>query len=274
MSNFNNISIDDIETNVMSILYANIDKVFTQYTLFNVLIQYKYDFKDTNFIHSDFKSKFLLVIKNLMSKYDDIKITRENMTYNIVCLSNSNIKFDELNKILDNNKSTTSNIKLDENDISIMYDYIFDNGLTEYINLSDPFDGNSIYHELVLSNNIKQINKLIEDGLFNYTIINNHNQTPIDLIKSPQMAKIITQQLIKKLNSNEEILKRKEIVLDVFARNNNDMKIYYESDEYKNKIIFDTYLYDFITVKINKYNFPIMMYLFSFIMCCVVIRFF
>ena len=35
MSDLNDISIDKIETDVMSVLYANMDMIFTQYTLFN-----------------------------------------------------------------------------------------------------------------------------------------------------------------------------------------------------------------------------------------------
>lgn len=276
MSNLDDISIDKIETDVMSVLYANMDIIFTQYSLFIKLVQDKYDFKSTNTIHPNFKSKFLLVIRNLRSKYDDIKITRENMVYNIVCLSDNDIKLNELIKkpLSITEQNTLSNIKLDENDISGMYDYIYDNNLSEYINWCDPFDGNSVFHELVLSNNVKQIDRLVKENLFDYTILNYHNQTPIDLIKSPQVARIMTLGLVKNLNSIKEKLNQEKENVNMLVNNFNDKINYYESDEYKNKIINNTCLYDVIHIKTSKYHFPIKMYMLSFIVCYIAMRFF
>ena len=275
MSNLNDISIDKIETDVMSVLYANMDIVFTQYSLFSKLVEDKYDFKTTNSIHPNFKSKFLLVIRNLISKYPDIKITRDNnMVYNIVCLTDSNIKLNELNKILNVEQITSPCIKLDENDISEMYDYIYDNNLSEYINWLDSFDGNSVFHELVLSNNIKQIDRLVKENVFDYTILNNHNQTPIELIKSPQVARIITMGLIKNLNLIKEKLNQEKENVNMLVNNFNDKINYYESDEYKNKIINNTNLYDIIHIKTNKFHFRIKIYLFSLIICYIAMRFF
>lgn len=274
MSNLDDISIDKIEIDVMSVLYANMDTMFTQYSLFSKLVQDKYDLNGTNSIHSNFKSKFLLVIRNLTSKYDDIKITRENLVYNIVCLSNTDVKLTEINKKLIDDHNFSPNQKIDENDISDMYDYIYDNNLSEYINWSDPFDGNSVFHELVLSNNIKQIDRLIKENVFDYTILNSHNQTPIDLIKSPQVARIMTLGLIKNFNSiKEKLNQEKENVLMLVNNFNNKMN-YYESNEYKNIIINNTSLYDVIHIKTSKYHFPIKMYLLSFIVCYVAMRFF
>lgn len=274
MSNLNDISIDKIETDVMSVLYANMDTIFTQYSLFSKLVEDKYDFKNTNSIHPNFKSKFLLVIRNLISKYPDITITRDNMVYNIVCSSDSDIKLNELTKTPYVEQITSTYIKLDENDISEMYDYIYDNNLGEYINWSDPFDGNSIFHELVLSNNIKQIDRLVKENVFDYTILNTHNQTPTELIKSPQVARIMTMGLVKKINSIKEKLNQEKENVIMLVNNFNDKKNFYESYEYKNKIINNTNLYDIIYIKTNKYHFKIIIYLFSFIMCYIAMRFF
>ena len=278
MSNLNDISIDKIETDVMSVLYANMDIVFTQYSLFSKLVEDKYDFKTTNSIHPNFKSKFLLVIRNLISKYPDIKITRDNnMVYSIVCLTDSNIKLNELNKlnkILNIEQITSQCIKLDENDISEMYDYIYDNNLSEYINWADPFDGNSVFHELVLSNNIKQIDRLVKENVFDYTILNNHNQTPIELINSPQVSRIITMRLIKNLNLIKEKLNQEKENVNMLVNNFNDKINYYESNEYKNKIINNTSLYDVIHIKTNKYHFHVKIYLLSLMMFYIAMRFF
>lgn len=274
MSNLCDISIDKIETDVMSVLYANMDIVFTQYSLFSKLVQDKYDFKGNNTIHPNFKSKFLLVIRNLTSKYDDIKITRENMVYNIVCLSDVGIKLNDLTKTSNIEQNMSTDIKLDESDISSMYDYIYNNNLDEYINWSDPFDGNSIYHELVLSNNIHQINRLVKENLFDYSILNAHNQTPIDLIKSPQVARIITLGLVKNFNLIKVKLKQETENVNTLVKKFNDKIDYYESMEYKNKIIYNTSFYDVINIKTKKYHFMIKMYLLTFIVCYIAFRFF
>ena len=307
MSNLNDISLDKIETDVMSVLYANMDIVFTQYSLFSKLIEDKYDFKNTISIHPNFKSKFLLVIRNLISKYPNIKITRDNLVFNILCSNspdspnNPDNKFPRFTKIQNNepinepnnkpnnepnnepnNKSNTSStIKLDENDISEMYDYIYDNNLNEYINWSDPVDGNTIYHELVLSNNIKQIERLVKENLFEYTVLNTYNQTPIDLIKSPLVARIMTMGLVKnynsikeKLNQEKEKLNQEKENVNMLVNNFNNKINYYESDKYIDKIINDTNFIDIIYIKTHHYHFKIKLYLLSILMCYIAFRFF
>lgn len=232
MTHINDIPIDKIENDIMSILYANIDNTYTQYSLFNKLMSDKYDFSNTNIIDPNFKSKFLLILRNLISKYDDIKITKNDKIYNIVCLSSQDanpLKFT-------NNEQVIS--ELNDNDVSTMYDYIYENNMNEYIDWKDPFDGNTIYHELVLNNKIKQIERLINLNVFDYTIMNIHEQTPIDLIKTPQLAKIIIMKLIQeKKNTNTKV-------------DNLKSKIdFIESDKYKNQIIKETSLINILKIK-------------------------
>ncbi len=250
MSNQKDILFDKIETDIMSVLYANIDYIFTQYSLFNKLINDKYDFSATNLMHPDFKSKYLLVLRNLMSKYDDIKITKEKEFYYVVCLSSSDapIKFNNITK--DNKKS---GFELTRNDISEMYDYIYKNSLNEYINWTDPFDGNTIFHELVLSNNINQITNLVEKNIFNYTVTNKFNQAPVDMIKTSQVANIMIMGLIKNLNQTKEKLNEKKENVNMLVKNINSKINWYESKEYKDKIITETGFVDIILMKTKKY---------------------
>lgn len=286
MSNINDISIDKIETDIMSVLYANMDYTFTQYSLFNKLLIDKYDFSNKylfrkNLIHQNFKSKFLLIIRNLVSKYDNIKITKENSIYNIVCLSSQNVIPIQFTNSLENNKinepyepnelneSNKPNElnelnELNEHDISMMYDYLYENNPNDYLTWSDQIDGNSIFHELVLNNNQKQIERLINENTFNYTIKNNYNQTPIDFIKTPQIAKILTIGLVKKLNSTKEKLIQEKENIDIIINNFNNKMTFYESDKYKNEIIDNTDFYDIILIKIKKYNI-VKMYLMAFV---------
>ena len=90
-----NYSTDDIETKIMSILYAHIDKRFSQFALFSKLINDKFpEFADKP-IHPSIKAKFLLVLRTLASRYDDIIVTKEHNMFYVVCLTNK----DELNKV-------------------------------------------------------------------------------------------------------------------------------------------------------------------------------
>lgn len=268
MFNLNEISIDKIETDIMSVLYANMDTKFSQYTLFNKLLEDKYEGQYTNSIHPNFKSKFLLIFRTLMSKYDDIVVEKKDGMYYIVCLSS---KEDIEEKPL-YMEQIIKPIQLEMSDISGMYDYIYDNDLNEYKNWSDPFDGNSIFHELVLNNNIKQTLRLIEENKFNFEIKNNQNKTPIDLINSQEMGNLIITEFVKKITLLTDKYNKEKDNVESLVNDFNKKIDYYESEEYKNKIILNTQLYDFMMEKTRKYHFTVKMYLFSFIICYIAIR--
>lgn len=262
MSNLSEISIDKIETDIMSVLYANIDKKFSQYTLFNKILEDKYNEQYTNSVHPNFKSKFLLIIRTLMSKYDDIVVekTSEN-SYNIVCLSS---KEDIVNKTF-YPEYIDKPIQLEKKDISNMYDYIYDNNLNEYMNWSDPFDGNSIFHELIFANNTKQTLRLIRENIFNFEIKNNKNQTPFDLINSQEMSNMIINEFINKNLILTEKYNQEKDNVNTLVNNFNKQIDYYESIEYENKIIINTSLYNITMEKTRKYHNLVKIYLFSFI---------
>lgn len=273
MSNLSEISIDKIETDVMSILYSNIDNKFTQFQLFNKLIEDKYELEHTqhtNSLHPNFKSKYLLVIRTLMSKYDDIEVEKKDGIYYVMC-KNSNIDINNKDKVL-YNENITNNILLEKSDISNMYDYIYDNNLSEFMNWSDPFDGNSIYHELIFNNNLKQTSRLLDENKFNFEIKNNQNQTPIDLINSSEMSNLIIAEFVKKMSVlmgkyNQEKLNVINVVNDF-----NKKVDYYESDEYKSNIISTTTLWNFMMEKTRKYHYAVKIYFVSFLICYISIR--
>lgn len=269
MSNLFEISIDKIETDVMSVLYANSDKKFSQYTLFYKLLEDKYDGQYTNYIHPNFKSKFLLVVRTLMSKYDDIIVEKKHGVYYIVCTSSKEEM--EENPIY-YMEHVSKSVQLEMSDMANMYDYICDNNLDEYMNLSDPFDGNSIFHELILHNNVKQTSRLINENTFNFEITNNKNQTPIDLINSQEMKSLVIGEFFKKIKVLTEKYNQEKDNVDRLVVNFNNKLDYYESDEYVKRIIQHTSFYDFLMEKTRKYYFPVKMYLFSFIVCYLAIR--
>lgn len=257
MSNLNEISIDKIETDIMSILYANINIKFTQYTLYNKLIMDKYN-NDKNLTHiqPNFKSKYLLVLMNLMSKYDDIEITKINNVYNIVCYST---EYSEITLYKE-----TSNINklpidiLNKNDIKNMYDYICENLMNQYIKWTDQFNGNSIYHELIINNNTKQIQKLIDQNKFDYFIKNKDDKTPVDMINSISTSKIIIDGLLCVNNEYELKLNKLNHEFELkLNKLNNDINFnnkFLKSDELKNLIINDTTFLNFILIKTKKYH--------------------
>lgn len=247
-TNLENVSFDKLETDVMSVLYANMDIKFSQYMLFSKLLNDKYN-GEYNFIHPNFKSKFLLILRNLMSKYDDIKVTKENNTYWIVCTSNSDIP------IKLSNYKDTKETKFDNLDWSEAYDYIYDNNMEEYINFIDPFEANTIYHNLVLCQNIKQIKRLVDMDIFNYFVKNSDGKTPIELSNSLEITNILVNGLINKFLITTEKLNLQNIS-DTEKINKQNIKIsYLESKEYKKSIIENISILNFLFTKLHKiYN--------------------
>lgn len=270
MFNLSEISIDEIETGVMSILYANIDKKFTQYTLFNKLLEDKYDGQYTNVVHSNFKSKFLLVMRTIGSKYDDIIVEKKDGICYIVCQSSKkDMKENHLYM-----EYIAKPVEFEKSDIANMFDYIYDNNMIEHMNWTelDLIDGNSIYHELVLNNNDRLVKKLLDENKFNFEIKNNKNQTPMDLINSQSMSKLIIDEFAKKIIVLREKYNIEKYNVEQLVVNYHNKICQYETEEYKNKIISETSLYDIIEKKTNKYYYVIKAYLFSIIVCYLAMR--
>ena len=270
MSNLQDTTIDEIECKIMSILYANMDMTFTQYTLFNKLLTDKYDWNGLS-IHPSFKSKFLLILKNLMSKYDDIKVSKENNSFSVVCSSRTDdipIEFKQTN--------FSNPVNLNKVDLSEMYDYIYDNNLTEYLETNDPWEQNTIFHELVLADNIKQIQRLVEIEQFNFNVQNKCGLTPFDLaneLNSKKIIKIFFDALIKKNNKLKENLnsehKEKKIEMD-------KLKVslsYLNSKEYSKKIVLQTKFTEFYYVKISYYYTKYKLFILVAIICFFVFKF-
>ena len=199
------VTFDNIETNLMSILYANINTEYTHTLLFNKLIQDKYD--DVTYVPQIFKTKFLLVLSNLSGKYDDLTIEKNDNIITIICNSDEKTENKENNsvnteKVLEREKKH----ELNELDTLKMYEYIFNNNMDDYINKIDEFTGNTIYHELVKENNISLIENLVKKNAFNYYVKNNDNKKPFELSKSKEVTNILMGGLFEEIKrSREEI---------------------------------------------------------------------
>lgn len=283
INNLQDISIDKIETDIMSVLYANTDTKFSQYTLFNKILEDKYDGQYSSQIHSNFKTRFLLVLRNLMSKYDDIKVTKDNEVYWVVCVSESigNTTYTKPVKFVRWDKEIKKPISLDSNDFAQMYNYLYEFNQTDFVNWSDPWNGNTIYHELVIFQNKSLIEKLLLDGKFNFVVKNNHGKTPLEVSKNTEISNLLGVHLILELN---RITDRIKFIEEHNKRefNNYETKVKmfesriktFDSIEYKNKIIYNSSIKDILIVKSKKYYDNYKLYILSAFICFAALKIF
>ena len=207
MADLSNISLNEIENTIMLVLVGNDSTVFTQYQLFDKVID-KLEIK-TNSIHNSFKSKFLIVLRNLMSSYDDVKIYRENNIYKAV-YATDNIT------IKNYSSSAGDRFTPDPFTINDLNSYIIDNDMFEEFTYIDQGSGNTIYHDIVSNNNYLQIKKLIDTNKFDYTIKNLNDKTPIDYINDQRVTNLMIKTLFNKIDVLEkelDALKKKDISL-------------------------------------------------------------
>jgi len=224
MSDLSNISLNEIENTIMLVLVGNDGIVFTQYQLFDKVID-KLEIK-INCIHNSFKSKFLIVLRNLMSSYDDVKIYRENNIYKAVYATD--------NSTMNSYSSSTDDTFIpDPFTINDLNSYIIDNDMFEQFTYVDQSSGNTIYHDIVTNNNYLQIKKLIDTNKFNYNIKNLNDKTPIDYINDQRVTNIMIKTLFNKI----DVLEKE---LDAFKKQ--DISLYINELTY----------YQFLKIKLNK----------------------
>jgi len=269
LNNLESITFDQIETDIMSVLYANMNTNYSQYSLFSKLLSDKYDVKHSAQIHPNFKSKFLLILRILMTKYDDIKVTKNNNLYNIVCSTDTIFQpvFSKPETNLSDDKFTDDKfIDNESNDFASMYDYIYENNLIEYMVWSDPWDGNSIYHELVKYKNLNQIQKLINLNQFDFYAKNKNGQTPIEMSKSVAISNTIAMGMLIKFSIEKE---QDSLLITNYKNKLNN--IY--SFNYSEKIIEDTSIFKFITIKSLNFYKNNKAYIVFALICSVIIKY-
>lgn len=82
--------------------------------------------------------------------------------------------------------------------------YIIQNKLTEEYSYQDPFNGNTLYHEIIKESNYGCLKDLIEENLFDFTILNNDNKTPIELCSNQDVSNLLINYLYEKSNSQQQ----------------------------------------------------------------------
>jgi len=194
MSNLSKMSYDDIENKIMKYLYSNTNTSFNQYSLYNKLLD-DMEVKTVLFDTRDFKRKFIDILRNLDCKYDDLTITKNDNNITII-----------LDKEIDTENYEEINYTSYNDDKEFnYYKFIFDNYIEESLNIKDK-NKNSIYHDLVMSNNVNLIKKLINENKFDYVVKNNNNETPIDLCQNNEIYRILLKEQFKEINNRIEKL--------------------------------------------------------------------
>lgn len=195
MSDLQNITFEEINAKLLLVLCANENILFEQYTLFNKTVD---KFRSNNTIHyvsPDFKLKFLLILRSLMSKNNDITVLKKNNVY-YAGYNLQNVDHD-LN-------TNYSEHWIDKNSLN---HYIIENNLEDELNYIDPENGNTLFHDLLSTNNHSFIEKVVKTFDINYSLKNNDNKTPIECISDIKIAVFVINDLNNKMYSIDKRIK-------------------------------------------------------------------
>jgi hypothetical protein len=178
MSNLADISYQKIEDSIMKVLISNEGSYFANNKLYSQVLNVL-DL-NTTFVDKSFKYKFMLVLKSLESKYDDVVYDTKNSTiiYGKQTTSKPIVETSPVNYTLPTQLELAA--------------YIIDNNLLEY-------KQKTINHELVSGNYCTHIHKLIDNDEINYLLKDNEQQSVISRINSISMSNIFLEKLYKKI---------------------------------------------------------------------------
>jgi hypothetical protein len=206
MNTLYNISLDNINTKIMIILVANESKMYDQYNLYLLFLS-KFTNNENNFVPPEFKFKFFIILRQLMSRNDNTKVIKENNIYYVIYNPPKDIKIEKVNY----NPTWIDNTQFNN--------FIINNKID--LNYQDPESGDTIFHDILSKNNYEIVKELLETNNINYNIVNNNNKTPIECIKDIQVASIIINDLNNKINKIEEKLNHYNKRLKIQENNKN-----------------------------------------------------
>lgn len=200
MSNIQDLNEEQIYDKLMIILIANEGTIFDQYKLYSKLVD-KLNLTSAA-VPSFIKYKYLIVLRRLMSKSDNIKLTKEKDVYYIVYNESSTSK---------QNTVSYESSWINRNGFN---EYVIENKMKDQINYCDPETGNTILHEVLKDNDINSIKKLINDYNIDYNIKNKSNESPIECIKDINVATVIISDLNSRIINIENNLSIRIIELE------------------------------------------------------------
>lgn len=243
--------IDEIENNIMSALCANMDLKFTFNSLFNKILDDKYDKNQLSIIHSNFKYKFLIVLNYIKFRYNDIKIFNENNLTWIVYISDYENDTNNYLTWNDINSRGKIPINLDSTDYANMFQYLYYNNFDKFIKWTN-YAGDTVFHELMKLQDKFLIKNLLEQDKFNFTIRNSENKTPIEIQSSLEIIIMLFQYLINTNYLLNNQLEKKSLKYFEEINDLNEHITYLKSYKYQKKIIDESNIINILFIKINN----------------------
>jgi hypothetical protein len=206
MNEIENITHDEIFNKIMLILCSNNDIVFSQYKLYELVIDKILLTSTSTFIPYNFKYKFIVVLRQLMSNIDNVKVTCVYDVYYAIYKSEPVIDIEIISEL-----NLETDIYIDTWLDKIKFsNYILDNKLNTEIEYKNPESGNTIYHDILGSNDHNAVRKIIDNNDIDYRVKNNNDETPIDCIKSIKVSNLVISNLSLKIDSLEARLAKLE----------------------------------------------------------------
>lgn len=206
-------TLESIETKIIAILYANINTQFTHNTLFDKLIKDKYGDKTIG-TDSYFKAKYLMVLMTLNKKFDDVYTKIEYSTveeldktfcywFSIVC-TDDYFNYQPQSQPFVPNNVTEHIFTLDDSEL------FFRLIIETNSNIKFP-NGNTVFHELVITKQIELINEYVSKDIFDMNCTNDDGLTPVQINMNPcinlYLNNVIIQNNIRQLNQKLDLFK-------------------------------------------------------------------
>lgn len=199
-----------IETEIMKILSRNPGNFVNQYSLYQQLLE-EYELKDP-VEKEDFKMKFLIVLRQLSSVFnnvsiknekgifsaglfikDDVNITVEEEKENTEDTTTDTVNDDTFDNLLLSRKNMNSS-KNTLFDIAVI-NFIVDEDIYYYFNRKD-YQGNSILHNLVIANDYERTKKIYHRNDISFQDENNEGLTPLHYIQDVRIACLAIDKLM------------------------------------------------------------------------------
>jgi len=213
---FQNITFDEIELKLMTILLNNEDKLIYDRHLYNLLLdKFRYQ---SGFIDPNLKNKYFVVLRNLDAN-ENVKVFKNNNIYKIVYTTKPELYNREMIPYEDNTYiSPEKNIDVCHYSPSEVYRYI-DSSLSEEFSKERSYvdieNGNTIYHDLVRECTVDILTKMFNTKSMNINVLNKNGLTPIDYINDISVARLFIKELneqlktvskqIENINNNKKI---------------------------------------------------------------------
>ena len=203
-----------IETEIMKILSRNPGNFVNQYSLYQQLLE-ECDLKDP-VEKEDFKMKFLIVLRQLSSVFNNISIKNENGIFSAGLFIKDDVNItvqeekentEKTEEILKDNEifdDTFDNLLLSKKnmnsskntlfDIAVI-NFIVDENIYYYFNRKD-YQGNSILHNLVIANDYERTKKIYHRNDISFQDENNEGLTPLHYIQDVRIACLAIDKLM------------------------------------------------------------------------------